>query len=40
MPCSWGGHVGKHQSRKEAEEAGKLWVRAFLMVSMGRSGQI
>lgn len=40
MPCFWGPTWGTTKVGKEAEEAGKPWARAFIMVPMGRSRQI
>lgn len=43
MPCYWGGGGGTWESAregKEREEAGKLWARAFILVSMEMSRHI
>lgn len=35
---TWGGHMGKHQVDQEAEEREEQYVRAFIVVSLGRNG--
>ena len=34
------GHVGKHQVGQGAEREGKMWVRTFIMVSMGKDSSV
>ena len=35
---TWGGHMGKHQVDQEAEEREEQYIRAFIVVSLGRNG--